>query len=117
LAYINVLTRTVLKTSDLTQRTSDGPVQVPNGLAINSSGFSFVPVQNGFLRASNVQRNKAVALQYTVYSSTAYNSARAELMCLKEDGRSFDILEEFGEQIRTSVTLADSVVAFVGIAP
>lgn len=115
MTFIEIADRSILKTIDLTARASEGPQQIVKSLAVNASGFSFTPVQTGLLRAPNAQRNRAAAVQFVNYGFAAYDAARAELICVYPDGKSIDVLSEYGDMRKNSVILPDSISAVVGI--
>lgn len=115
MTFIEIADRSVLKTIDLTARASEGPQQIVKSLVVNASGLSFTPVQSGLLRAPNASRNRAAAVQFINYGLATYDAARAELICVYPDGKSIDVLSEYGDVRKNSVLLPDSITAIAGI--
>ncbi len=117
LTSIDVLTRRITATVPLTARDSEGPQQIPMGLAINANGYCFVPVQNGLLQASTRSPRRAAAIQFDAYSAVAYDASRARVLCVRNGGRDVDVFDEYAENKIGSVSLPDSVNAVLGLAP
>lgn len=117
LSFIDAATRTVTKTVDVTARASEGPVQIPMGIVINASEYAYIPVQNGLMFASTRSQNRASAAQFDPYDRVRYNAARAEIICVKPNGRSIVVFNEFAENVKQTAELTDSINAVVGIAP
>jgi DNA-binding beta-propeller fold protein YncE len=117
LSSIDVLKRTITATVALTARESEGPVQIPMGLAVNASGFCYVPVQNGLMQAQTRSPRRAAAIQFDPYGLCAYDASRARILCVRENGRDLDVFDEFAENKVGSAVLPDSVNAVLGLAP
>jgi DNA-binding beta-propeller fold protein YncE len=77
LTFIDARTRNAVATIDLTNRSNEGPSQIPKGIIVNASEYAFVPVQTALLSMSTRSRNRAVAAQFDPYGGIAYNAARA----------------------------------------
>lgn len=116
ISFIDIETRKIKKTLDLTSRANEGPTQFPRGLAISSSEYAFVPVQNGLLRISTRSFTKVSAIQFDSYSSVYYNAARAEVNVISMDGRKLFVFDEFAEVTKQTVSLPDSVHHVVGVS-
>lgn len=117
LSFVDAATRTVTKSVDVTARASEGPIQVPMGIVINASEYAYIPVQNALMFASTRSQNRASAAQFDPYDRIRYNAARAEVICIKPNGRSVVVFNEFVETVKQTAELSDSVNAVVGIAP
>lgn len=86
ISFLSPTTREVLKTLDLTVKSTDGPKQRPRGLAVTSSQFALVPVQAGLLRVSTRTRSRVSAIQNDSFDIVVYNDARAEIICQRLAG-------------------------------
>lgn len=117
LSFLDIPTRTITKTVDLTARASEGPQQVPMGIAVNASEYAYVPVQNALIFASTRTQSRASAAQFDPYGLIQYNSARAELICIRPNGKSVVVFNEFAETVKQTAELPDSVNGVLGIAP
>jgi hypothetical protein len=117
LTFIDIPTRTITKTVDLTARASEGAIQVPLGLIVNNSEYAYVPVQNALMLASTRSQNRASAAQFESFGQVYYEAARAEIICVRPDGRTLNIYDEFAEKLKLTVTLSDSINSAIGIAP
>jgi len=116
ISFVDIAKRTVVKTLDLTSRASEGPTQIPKGLAINSTENAFIPVQSGLLRVNTRSQLKVSAIQFDSYSAVYYNAARSELNTVSPDGKTLTVFDEFGEQLKSTVVISDSIYNFVGVS-
>lgn len=117
LTFIDIPSRTITKTVDLTARASEGSEQVPMGVIVNTSEYAYVPVQNALMLASTRSQNRASAAQFESFGQIYYEAARAEIICVRPDGRTINVFDEFAEKLKLTVALTDSINSAIGIAP
>lgn len=86
ISFLSPTTREILKTLDLTVKASEGPKQLPRGLAVSATQNAFVPVQSGLLRVSTRTRSRVSSVQSDSFDVISYNDARAELICQRATG-------------------------------
>lgn len=118
ISFVSPSTREVLKTLDLTVKASDGPRQVPRGLAITATQNAFVPVQSGLLRVSTRTRSRVSSAQTDSFDIVAYNEARAEIICQRAAGGTSPqivVFDENGSERNMTITLPKRVSALLGI--
>jgi hypothetical protein len=117
--FLSASTRQIIKTLDVSGRATNATAQRPRGLVVTNSEFAFVPVQNGLVRVNTRQRSRTIVMQPEAYDHIAYAPGRAELLTSRtREGASIcDVFDEFGEALRSSVTLNDSVSALAGVGP
>lgn len=117
MSFINVVKKQVVNSVDLTNRASDGPMQMPGGLVVTATGSALVPCQQGLLRVLTSSRTKVSLLQFDPYTRIGYNVARAEVLCVGADGTSVTIFDDYGENTKATATAPAAVGALIGLAP
>lgn len=118
LSTINVSTRTITATVALTSRDSEGPLQIASSLSVNSSGYCYVPVQNGLLQIQTRTPRRAAAVQFESYTMCSYDAARALLMCTHHDEPRLTIFDEFAEKKLYDVAIPFTTnCRIIGLAP
>jgi len=119
LEFLSATTRQILKSMDVSGRATNASAQMPRGLVVTSGEFAFVPVQNGLVRVNTRQRNRTIVMQQESYDGIVYNPARAEILLTRsrEGASTCEIIDEFGEVIRSSVTRPDSVRTVFAVGP
>lgn len=117
LSSIDIVTRKITATVTLSARDSEAKNQIPRGIAINSNGFCYIPVQNGLLQAATRNPKRAAAVQFDQYHGAWYDGARATILCVQPDGRTITVFDEYAENIVGNTVLADSANWLLGMAP
>ncbi len=109
--------RRILGSFDVVHRASEGPQQLPRGLAVNSQGFAFIPIRQALMFSNTRSANRATPLVFEEYHQVSYYPARAMVILVRPDGRTIEVYDEFGENRKHQVTISDSVHAVLGIGP
>ncbi|MCX6139706.1 MAG: hypothetical protein NTX15_02560 [Candidatus Kapabacteria bacterium] len=117
IAFVSATTRAILKKLEISGRPTNAAAQLPRGLVVTAGEFAFVPVQNGLTRVNTRTRNKVSLVQFDSYDRIGYNPARAEILLQRTSGGStnYDVVDEFGEVVKTTTTQPDSAAALLGI--
>ncbi len=117
--FILATTRQRVKTLEVSGRATNAAAQLPTGLVVTRNEFAFIPVQNGLVRVNTRTRNRTNVVQFEEFSGIAYNPSRAEILCRKASGATTvcQVFDEFGEELRATVTIADSISAHNAVGP
>lgn len=117
ISFMTAKNSTIVKTLEISGRPTNAALQYPRGLVVNASEYAFIPVQNGLVTVNTRTRTKASVVQFQSYDAITYNLARAEIVAQRRsDGNSvIEVMDEFGESVRTSISRADSTTSLCGI--
>jgi len=117
ISFMTAKNSTIVKTLEVSGRPANAALQYPRGLVVNASEFAFIPVQNGLVTVNTRTRSKASVVQFQSYDVITYNLARAEIIAQRSsDGNTvIEVMDEFGETVRTSISRADSTTSLCGI--
>jgi len=109
--------RRILGSFDVVHRASEGPQQLPRGLAVNSQGFAFIPIQQALMFSNTRSANRATPLVFEEFHQISYYPTRAMVIVVRPDGRTIEVYDEFGENRKHQVAISDSIHAVLGIGP
>lgn len=115
LTVVSAVDGRILGSFDVVHRANEGPQQLPRGLALNSQGFAFIPIQQALMFSNTRSANRATPLVFEEYHQISYYPARARVIVVQRDGRTIDVYDEFGEQRTHRIVVGDSVAGILGI--
>jgi hypothetical protein len=117
MSFVNVATRTLTNTIELSVRAGQGASKIPSGLAMSSQGYAFVSLEDVVLRVNTRSRTRATMILEEAVAGVTSIPARGEIAVLKADRMAVDIYDDLIEARRASVSLPAPANSLLGLTP
>lgn len=117
MSFVNVASRTLTNTLELSVRAGQGAEKVASALAMSAQGYAFVSLENVVLRVNTRSRSRATMILEGAFADLASVPARAEILVLNADRTSLEVYDDLLEGRRTSVQLPAPSTSLLGLAP
>lgn len=86
IGFIDIDRKFLLAQMTISTRDTDSTEAIPNGVAVTTSEWAFVPFSNGLVRVDTREYKNYSIISRKVYAGIAYNDRRREVLANAEDG-------------------------------
>lgn len=117
MSFVNVATRTVTNTLELSVRAGQGAEKVATALAMSAQGYAFVSLDDVVLRVNTRSRSRATMIIDGAFAGLSSVPARAEILVLGADRTTLDVYDDLLEGRRATVQLPAPSTSLLGLAP
>lgn len=103
MSFVDLSTRSVAATVNLTPRAGQGAERIPNGLTLTDEGFAYVPLDDLIIRVPLRSRSRATLVNEGVYSCITAIPTRAEVALASGTDPEISVFDGFLETRRLSI--------------
>ena len=117
MSFVDLSTRSIAATVNLTPRAGQGAERLPNGLTLTDEGFAYVPLDDLIIRVPLRSRSRATLVTEGSYSCMTAIPTRAEVALASGTAPEISVFDGFLESRRLTVTAPFITRSMLALTP